>query len=176
MYKGPHRKFNRRRRGKLSEFGLQLTEKQKLRKLYSIREKTLKTYYSRASEKRLDVGMFLIKELEGRLDNALYRLGWAQTRTQGSQMVNHGHILVNKRRVTIPSYQVKKNDEIEVKENKKKMHLFRNLDAKLAKQTVPPWLSFISNDKMKAKIIGEIAKTDFNEPINLSLVLEFYSR
>ncbi len=176
MYKGPKRKFNRRRRAKTSEYGSQLVEKQKLRKLYSIREKTLKTYYSRASERPVDVDISLIKELERRLDNVVYRLGWAQTRAQAAQIVNHGHLLVNKKRITIPSYQVRKNDEVEVKESKKKLHLFKNLDPKLGKQSLPPWLGFSAQDKLKAKIAGEVSRGDFNEPINLSLVLEFYSR
>jgi len=176
MYKGPKRKFNKQMQKKPSEYALQLIEKQKLRKAYSLREKPLKRYFITAKKQRLDIESFLSKELERRLDNVLYRLGWAQTRPQAAQLVNHGHIVVNKKRVTIPSYQVKNTDVIEVKENKKKAHIFQSSAAKLSKHNPPAWLVFASADKLKAEVKGEPTKEDFTEPINLSLILEFYSR
>ncbi|MBI3274329.1 MAG: 30S ribosomal protein S4 [Candidatus Colwellbacteria bacterium] len=176
MYKGPKRKFKKQMQKKPSEYALQLIEKQKLRKAYSLREKPLKRYFITAKKQRVDIEGFLSKELERRLDNVLYRLGWALTRPQAAQLVNHGHIVVNQKRVTVPSYQVKNSDIIEVKENKKKIHIFQSSGVKLAKHTLPAWLAFISADKLKAQVKGEPAKEDFNEPINLSLILEFYSR
>lgn len=176
MYKGPKRKFKKQTQKKPSEYALQLVEKQKLRKAYSLREKPLKRYFITAKKQRLDIEGFLSKELERRLDNVLYRLGWAETRPQAAQLVNHGHIVVNKRRVTVPSYQVKSADVIEVKENKRKARIFQNSSAKLAKHNPPAWLAFVSPDKLKAEVKGEPKKEDFTEPINLSLILEFYSR
>jgi len=176
MYKGPKRKFKRQQQKKPSKYAIQLIEKQKLRKAYALREKPLKRYFLTAKRQRVDIETFLLKELERRLDNALYRLGWAQTRPQAAQLVNHGHIMVNGSRITIPSYQVKKGDEIEIKESKKNIHLFRSSGAKLAKHTPPSWLSFNAGDKLKAEVTGEPTRGDFTEPINIALVLEFYSR
>lgn len=176
MYKGPKRKFKRQQQKKPSKYALQLLEKQKLRKAYALREKPLKRYFATAKRQRVDIESFLIKELERRLDNVLYRLGWAETRPQAGQMINHGHVIVNKNRVTIPSFQVKKGDEIEIRENKKHIHLFRSSSAKLAKHTPPRWFAFTAPDKLRAEIKGEPSREDFTEPINLALVLEFYSR
>ena len=176
MYKGPHRKFKKQGQKKPSEYSLQLTEKQKLRKAYNLREKPLKRYFIAAKKRRVDIESSLSRQLERRLDNALYRLGWAQTRSQAAQMVNHGHILVNKRRTTIPSYQVNKDDLIEVKESKKHTHLFLNSAAKLAKHNPPAWLAFTTPDRLSAQVKDAPTRENFTEPVNLSLILEFYSR
>lgn len=181
MYKGPTRKFKTKkirvkRQKKVSQYGLQLLEKQKLRKAYSLREKTLKNYFRAASKKRLDVELDLIQLLEKRLDNSIYRLGWSITRPQAAQLVNHAHIMVNGKNVKIPSYQVSKGDIIEIKASKKDAHPFRNLAVKLEKYTPPARLRFINKEKTKAEVSGEPSREDFTEPINSALVLQFYSR
>lgn len=180
MYKGPTRKFKvrktSRRRQKLTEFGHQLLEKQKLRKAYSLREKTLKNYFNAAAKKKVNVDTVFVQLLERRLDNAVYRLGWAQTRPQASQMVSHGLIVVNGRTVKISSYQTHVGDVIEVKSTKKDLYPFRNLAAKLEKFQPADWLSFATKDKAKAKVVTLPRAAHFNEPVNLSAILQFYSR
>lgn len=180
MYKGPTRKFKvrktSRRRQKLSEFGRQLLEKQKLRKAYSLREKTLKNYFNAAAKRKVDVDNTFVQLLERRLDNAVYRLGWAQTRPQASQMVAHGLIMVNKRTVKISSYQVQKGDAIEIKEQKKDLHPFKNIAAKLEKYQPADWLTYTHKDKTKAQVVTLPNAAHFNEPVNLSAILQFYSR
>lgn len=181
MYKGPERKFKTKkiktkRVMKLSEYGQQLVEKQKLRHAYSVRERTLKNYFLNASRKKVNVDLSLIQLLEKRLDNTIYRLGWAVTRPQAAQMVSHGHIQVNGKTVKIPSYQLSQNQIIEIKSTKKDIHPFRDFALRLEKYTPPEWLKFISKDKTKAQITGEVTHQNFTEPLNLSLVLQFYSR
>lgn len=181
MYKGPTRKFKARgirkkRQKKQTEYGEQLLEKQKLRKVYGIREKTLKNYFTKASKKKIEIDLALIQFLERRLDNVLYRLGWGQTRPQTGQLINHAHILVNEKTVKIPSYQVGKGDIIEIKSTKKELYPYKNLSAKIEKHTPPVWLLYKTKDKMKAEVMGEPAREDFGEPINLSSILQFYSR
>ena len=180
MYKGPTRKFKKRRikrrQQKQTEYGQQLLEKQKLRKAYSLREKTLKNYFKKASRKKVEVDVKLIQYLERRLDNVVYRLGWSSSRPQGAQFVSHGHIMIGGKTVTIPSYQVSNDEQIEIKLRKKELYPFRDLPVKLDKFEPPRWLAFTSKDKMKTKVLGLPLRENFTEPINLSLVLQFYSR
>jgi len=180
MYKGPKRKFKvrktMRRPKKLSEFGHQLLEKQKLRKAYNLRERVLKNYFLAASKKKINIDNNFVQFLEQRLDNVIYRLGWAQTRPQAAQMVNHGLITVNKRTLNISSYQVKKGDVIEVKETKRDRQLFTVLTAKLEKFQPASWLEFTAKDKMKAQVISAPELSHFSEPVNISAILQFYSR
>jgi len=180
MYKGPQRKFKPRktvrRQRKISEYGAQLLEKQKLRKAYSLREKTLKNYVKDASRKKVNLDVTFVQFLERRLDNVVYRLGWAQSRPQAAQFVSHGLIVVNDTRVKIPSYRVRQNDVVEIKSTKKDLHPFRNIAAKLEKYQPADWLNFLTKDKTKAQITALPAISHFTEPINISAILQFYSR
>lgn len=181
MYKGPTRKFKTRgvrkkRQKKQTEYGEQLLEKQKLRKVYNIREKTLKNYFIKASKKKTDIDLALIQFLESRLDNVLYRLGWGITRPQTAQLINHAHILVNGKTMKIPSYQVGKSDIIEIKPTKKELYPYVNLSTKIEKRAAPAWLLYATKDKMKVEVIAQPSRQDFTEPINLSSILQFYSR
>lgn len=179
MYKGPQRKFKprkTRRQKRQSEYSVQLLEKQKMRKAYGLREKALKNYFNKASRSRVNIDHALEALLEKRLDNVVYRLGWSETRAQAAQFINHGHIVVNNRKVTIPSFEVGKDDTIEVKTNKKDKGPFKHLSAKLEKYKTPGWLSYATKDKTKAKVNEEPRHEYFTEPINIALVLQFYSR
>ncbi|MBI3335839.1 MAG: 30S ribosomal protein S4 [Candidatus Portnoybacteria bacterium] len=180
MYKGPTRKFKRkgikRRQTRLTEYGQQLLEKQKLKKYYNLREKTLKNYFKQASRKKVDVDMRLTQLLERRLDNVVYRLGWALTRPQAGQLVSHGHVLAGSKTVKISSYQVREGETIEIKSSKKDRHLFRDLPIKLEKYEPPSWLRFTAKDRMTAEAKSLPVKEHFTEPVDLSLVLQFYSR
>lgn len=177
MYKGPNRKFKRKStsRSRPSQFGLQLLEKQKLRAIYGIREQSLKNYYRRAMRLNENVENELLKLLERRLDNVVYRAGLAQTRFQARQIVNHGHILVNGRRVNIPSYQVRKGDTIAIREQSRSKGVFENLADRLAKHQPQAWLS-PDTGKGGVKVLGEPQREFIMEPVDPALVIEFYSR
>lgn len=154
-----------RRRSKLSEYGKQLREKQKARFAYGLREKQFQNYFTRASRTGEATGEVLLQMLERRLDNVVYRLNLAASRAQSRQWVNHGHVLVNGEKVTIPSYLVNVNDEITVS---KQVTHDRQVPA-------PEWLSY--NEK---KSVGKVerlpAREDIDLEVNEQLIVEFYSR
>ena len=179
----PPGKRGKRRMTSLSEYGGELREKQQLRHWYCLSEKQFKNYvkkvlreahYKGKSEK-VDAAQLLIETLEKRLDNVVYRLGLASSRIQARQLVSHGHFLVNGKPVNIPSYQVKKEDKIEVRPTSKTKGMFRDLEIKLKKYQMPSWL------KLDIKHLqGEVAGTpDLEEaapPAEISSIFEFYSR
>lgn len=181
MYKGPQRKFKRRslkqrRQSKsLSEYGLQLQEKQKLRKLYGIREKKLKRYFKESSQKGGNFLSEFVKLLEARLDNVVFRLGFAVTRAQARQLVNHGHILVNQKKVSIPSFQVKTGDVISISPRSQDLPLFKHLKTSLKSHKVPSWLK-LNLDALEGKVVTNPCFEDFQEPVDIPLVVEYYSR
>lgn len=177
MYKGPNRKFKRKSmsRKRPSQFGLQLLEKQKLRAIYGIREQSLKNYYRRAMRLNENVEHELLKLLELRLDNVVYRAGFAQTRFQARQIVNHGHIVVNGRRVNIPSYQARKGDIVGIREKSRPKGVFEKLSDRLAKHQQQAWLS-LDAAKATVKVLAEPQREFIMEPVDPSLVIEFYSR
>jgi small subunit ribosomal protein S4 len=165
----------KKRRMAPSEYGRQLLEKQAVRRAYGVSEKQFKNYVVKAMQKRGDKRELLLRALEKRLDNVIFRLGWAKSRIAARQIVAHGHILVNGRRMDIPSYEVKIGDSIEIKEKSRSAGLFRGLEENLKKQTIPAWLS-LSADKTKAKIVSDVVIADEKEIQNLGMVIEFYSR
>ena len=172
---GPAKK---RKGGAPSDYKKSLTEKQTLKKWYGLSEKQFKAYVEEALAKMgkvENVSAELIKELEKRLDNVVFRLGFAQSRPGARQMVNHGHFVVNNKPVNIPSYQVKKGDIITVKESKRKKPLFTEMPNKLKGKEAPVWLT-LNKDKMEGKIIGEPDLLTVNPPAEISLIFEFYSR
>lgn len=162
-------------RKRFSEYGRQLSEKQKIRYTYGISEKQFKRYFKEAIIQKDDKKDFLAKKLEGRLDNVIFRLGWAKSRNLARQLVNHGHILVNGRKVDIPSYQTKKDDLIKIKERSKKLIIFKDLKISLKKHEVPSWLS-LDREKIEG-IIKDVPKLDDLGKIGeLNMVIEYYSR
>ncbi len=168
-------KTRQRRRGTTSDYKKQLIEKQKLRFTYGISEKQLRKYVAGAVSKSHQPIVLLMARLESRLDNVAYRLGLAKTRQMSRQMASHGHLLVNGRRLNIPSYEVKTGDIISVREGSRESVLFAGLSEQNEGGVVPAWLSFdikkLSGEK-KAEPTYEPTETLFD----LELVLEYYSR
>jgi small subunit ribosomal protein S4 len=160
------------RRRKLSDYGVQLKEKQKVKYMYGVLEKQLHRLYSQASKDPLATGAALISFLERRLDNALYRLDWAPTRAAARQMVGHGHVLVNGRKMNVPSYSVKVNDVISLKDKATKIPAVAELLEEEIKD-IPEWLE---KKATVAKIKRLPERDDVTEAIDEQLIVEFYSR
>jgi len=172
---GAQGKNVRRGRGGLSEFGRQLLQKQRIKKIYGILERQLRKYFDEAQEQKGDTRENLIKKLETRLDNVVFRLGWMKSRSSARQLVNHGHILVNNHSVNIPSYQIKKGDTISFKEKTLKSKITENLLAGLKKYQAPSWLAQDA-EKLEAKVLGLPEGEDLGDLGSLGLIVEFYSR
>ena len=161
-----------------SDYGLQLAEKQKAKKQYNLLEKQFKLTFSKAQKQTGDAGENLLKLLETRLDNVVYRLGLASSRIQARQFVGHGHIRVNDKKVNIPSYQVKQGDVVRVKSSSKKDKHFKELLEKLTKtkNTVAPgWFDFNSKE-LSGKILHQPSLKDINTNINTQMIIEHYSK
>ncbi|MCR4306777.1 MAG: 30S ribosomal protein S4 [Candidatus Yonathbacteria bacterium] len=166
----------RKHRSQLTEYGRQLREKQKVRNMYGLREEQFSRYVKEAtSHAGTNPAEMLYERLESRLDNVIFRLGIAASRPLARQMVSHGHITVNGRRVTIPSYRLKTGDALGVRDNSKQSKLFIDLGSKLAKQTYPTWLSF-SPDVLKGEMKGAPKMEKSDTMFDLASVVEFYSR
>jgi small subunit ribosomal protein S4 len=163
-----------RRPKALSEYGAQLIEKQKVRFSYGITERQLSNYVKKASlVKGAGAGEKFYESLESRLDNVVYRMGLAPSRRGSRQMVSHGHFIVNNHKVTIPSYEVKINDIIKIREGSKIKKIFDNLVERLKEYNSPTWLSF-DPIKMEGKILAKPKNAETF--LDLNAVLEFYSR
>jgi len=160
-------------RKKLSNFALQLREKQKAKKIYGLLEKQFRIIYNRADRKVGITGENLITLLEMRLDNVVYKLGFSNSRKEARQLVSHGHFLVNGKKVNIPSYVVKIDDIIELVDKSKSSEKFKVLVEN--RKIIPQWIS-IEEDKYKGKIVSLPSKDDLNVPFNETLIVEFYSK
>jgi len=174
----PGNKRKRRRGGTGSEYAKEMSEKQKLKNWYHLRERQFGKYVGEILAKRSrkeDAGLMLIKKLESRLDNVVFRLGFALSRKQARQLVNHGHFLVNNKKINIPSYQTKKGDVITVSPAAKNRNYFKNIQPILKKQTRPSWLKF-DIDKMEAEIIGQPSLIEAAPPVEILTIFEFYSK
>ena len=172
---GPQRK---RRGGAPSEYKKSLEEKQTLKKFYGLSEKQFKRYVQESLAKMGkvdDVSAELIRRLEKRLDNVIFRLGFAKTRAMSRQIVSHGFILINGKPVNIPSYEVKKGDIVSVKENKKAKAVFKELVNELKTKEIPAWLN-LNKSKLESETIGEPNLDEVKPPAEISLIFEFYSR
>lgn len=158
----------------LSEYGAQLIEKQKIRFSYGITERQLSNYVKKASQiKGAGTAIKFYEDLESRLDNVIYRMGLAPSRRGSRQMVSHGHFIVNDKRVTIPSYEVKSGDIIKIREGSKNKKIFDNMAEKLKDYTAPTWLTYDAS-KMEGRILSKPKNTETF--LDLNAVLEFYSR
>jgi len=160
-------------RKKPSEYAIQLREKQKVKRAYGLLEKQFRKYYDTANNMKGIVGENMLSLLERRLDNVVYRMGIGASRAEARQIVNHGHITVNGKRVNIPSYQIKVNDVIEIKENKKDLAMFKEL--KDVKVVMPKWLEFDAN-KLSGKINALPQRDDIDLSIQEHLIVELYSK
>jgi len=162
-------------RRKTTEYGLGLLEKQKLRYYYGLLERQFRGVYERALRRRGVTGEQMLQILETRLDNIVYHLGFANSRSAARQLVNHGHVKVNGRKVSIPSYAVKVNDTVEVRDNPKSRQMAtKNLESATSR-AVPDWLS-LNKDAFKGTVMRIPTQQEINPIANVQAVVEFYSR
>ena len=162
-------------RAKFSEYGVQLREKQKVKRMYGLLERQFELYYARAAAKKGKTGENLLQALELRLDNVVFRGGFADTRTEARQMVRHGHFSVNGRHVNIPSFGLKPGDIIEVREKSRKIVRVTEALEAVDRRGVPPWLE-VDKKSFKANIKTHPAREDLTMPINEQLIVELYSK
>jgi small subunit ribosomal protein S4 len=156
-------------------YGLQLREKQKAKRIYFTLETQFRAYYQKASNKTGVTGELLLQQLETRLDNVAYRLGFALSRRQARQLVRHGHISVNGRKVNIPSFQCKVGDEIAIRENSKALVILEEAKNFASGQRAVTWLD-INRDNLSGKVIALPKREDVNLPVNEQLIVELYSK
>lgn len=172
---GPAKK---RKGGSSSYYKKSLQEKQALKKWYGLSEKQFKAYVVKALNKMgkvENVSSELIKEIEKRLDNVIFRFGFTNSRPSARQMVSHGYFMINGKPVNIPSFIVKKGDIISIKDSKKKKKIFTDINEKIKKVELPVWLN-LNKSTIEGKIIGEPDFNEVNPPAEISLIFEFYSR
>jgi small subunit ribosomal protein S4 len=172
---GEHGRDAQFRRRRESEYHRQLREKQKTRRIYGVSERQFRRYFRSALQKRGLTGEILLQMLERRLDNVIYRLGYADSRSQARQLVTHGHFNVNHRRTDIPSMLVKPGDQIEVREGSRKRVYFKDLGAVAETRTVPAWLDR-DLSKLSGKVVQDPDRRDIDATINDQLIIEYYSR
>lgn len=158
-----------------TQYGTQLREKQKAKRIYRILEKQFRNYFDKALHQKGDTGEIMQQLLETRLDNVIYRVGLASSRTLARQMVSHNMFLVNGKKVNIPSYQLKAKDEISIKPTKAESKLFKELDKKMEKYQAPSWLYFDLKNRT-AKMINKPSGKDLEQNFNPRLIVEFYSK
>jgi len=163
------------RRAKKSEYAMQMTEKQKVKFVYGILEKQFRGYYEKASRADGNTGEILLSLIERRLDNVVYRLGFAATRREARQLVNHGHFTVNGKRVNIPSYMVRVGEEIAVCEKSASNNRFKKMKEDNAFVAAPKWLDRDTNN-LKGKVIALPARDDIDFEIAEHLIVELYSK
>ena len=162
-------------RKKQSEYGMQLNEKQKVKFIYGVLEKQFRLYYERAEKMPGITGENLLAILEQRLDNVVFRLGFAMTRREARQLVNHGHVTVNGRKVNIPSFQVKPGMVISLTEKGKSMQKIKENIEDNAFRAAPKWIEYDKNN-LTAKIVAVPAREDIDMPIEERLIVELYSK
>jgi small subunit ribosomal protein S4 len=163
------------RKAKIVGYGLQLHEKQKAKRMYFTLEGQFREYYEKANRATGVTGELLIQQLERRLDNVAYRLGFAISRRQARQVVRHGHVTVNGRKVNIPSYQVNAGDEIAIRESAKKLLIIEQGAQYAAQNPVPTWLE-MNFDTLTGRVLSLPKRKDINLPINEQLIVELYSK
>ncbi|MDP9269141.1 MAG: 30S ribosomal protein S4 [Acidobacteriota bacterium] len=163
------------RKAKIVGYGLQLREKQKTKRMYFTLEKQFRNYFEKAARTRGVTGEMLLQQLERRLDNVVYRMGFAVARRQARQLVRHGHIEVNGRKVDIPSYQVSAGDTVAVRERSRKLILVEQAKELTSHQSVPTWIS-ADRDNYTGKILSLPKREEINMPVNEQLIVELYSK
>ncbi len=162
-------------RRKQSEYGLQLTEKQKVKFIYGVLEKQFRAYYEKAERKQGVTGEVLLQELERRLDNVVFRMGFANTRREARQLVNHGHFTVNGKCVNIPSYQIRLGDVVAVSEKSRTTTKFKSLIEEQGKKPMPKWIDKAA-ESFEGKIIAMPARDDIDYEVAEHLIVELYSK
>ena len=163
------------RRRKVSDYGIQLRAKQRARRLYGVLETQFRHYFERAERSQGVTGTVLLQHLERRLDNVVYRLGFAASRREARQLVSHRHFAVNGRTVNIPSYQVRAGDVVSVREGSRKLGPIENAQALIQGRPVPEWLT-VDSEKLAGKVERYPERTEMDAFIDEQLIVEFYSR
>ena len=163
------------RNKKLSEYGLQLREKQKAKRYYGVQESQFEGYFEMANKRAGMTGENLLAILESRLDNVIYRLGFAMSRAEARQLVRHGHFTVNGAKVNIPSYLVKVGDVVELKDKSRSLDKFKGSLEANASRPVPKWLDFDQNNRV-GKVVAIPAREDIDLPVQEHLIVELYSK
>lgn len=162
-------------RGKLSDYGLQLREKQKVKRIYGVMERQFKNYFEKATKMKGVTGENLLKLLERRLDNVVYRMGFAVNRRQARQLVRHGFFMVNGKKVDIPSYLVKPGDTIEIISAGKELELIKENLVLAEQRGFPSWLE-VNVEEMKGKFVRLPERDEIQLPVQEQLIVEFYSK
>ncbi len=163
------------RKAKIVGYGLQLREKQKAKRIYFTLEKQFRNYFEKAAKAKGVTGEQLLQQLERRLDNVVYRLGFGISRRQARQLVRHGHIAVNGRKVNIPSFQVSVNDEIAVRENSRKLVVIEGAQEFTSHQPAVAWLQ-VDRENFKGTVSALPKRENINLPVNEQLIVELYSK
>ena len=178
IYLGINKKSNRelkRANKKVSEYGLQLREKQKAKFIYGVLEKPFRNYYKKADKMKGMTGTNLMVILESRLDNVVFRLGFARTRKEARQIVGHKHILVNGKQVNIPSFSVKAGDVIEIREKSKGSQRYKDILDAAGDRMVPAWLE-ANQENLKGTVKELPSREEIDVPVNEMLIVELYSK
>jgi small subunit ribosomal protein S4 len=163
------------RKAKIVGYGLQLREKQKAKRIYFTQEGQFRNYFEKASRAQGVTGELLLQQLERRLDNIVYRLGFGISRRQARQLVRHGHVHVDGRKVNIPSYQVSVGEEISIRESSNKMPILEQAKEFASHQNAPTWLQ-IDRDNYKGRIVSLPKRDEIQQPVNEQLIVELYSK
>ena len=178
IYLGINKKSNRqlkRANRKMSEYGLQLREKQKAKFIYGVLEKPFRNYYAKAKQMEGMTGENLMRILESRLDNVIFRMGLARTRKEARQIVDHKHVLVNGKQVNIPSYLVKAGDVIEIKEKNKGLQRMKDIVEVTGGRLVPDWLD-VDAEKLQGTVKELPSREQIDVPVDEMLIVELYSK
>ena len=163
------------RKAKIVGYGLQLREKQKAKRIYFTQEGQFRNYFEKASRAQGVTGELLLQQLERRLDNIVYRLGFGVSRRQARQLVRHGHVHVDGRKVNIPSYQVSVGEEISIRESSNKLPILEQAKEFASHQNAPTWLD-IDRDNFKGRIVSLPKRDEIQQPVNEQLIVELYSK
>ena len=178
IYLGINKKSNRqlkRSNRKMSEYGLQLREKQKAKFIYGVLEKPFRNYYAKAKQMEGMTGENLMRLLESRLDNVMFRMGFARTRKEARQIVDHKHVLVNGKQVNIPSYLIKAGDTIEIKENKKGSQRYKEILEATGGNMIPDWLE-VDSENLRGTVKELPSREAIDVPVDEMLIVELYSK
>lgn len=172
---GQHGREGQFRRGRASDYLLQLREKQKARRIYGVMERQFSVYFNKAERRAGLTGSNLLILLESRLDNVIYRLGMATSRAQARQLVAHGHVMLNGRKTNIPSALVSANDVVSIRPESRRTTYFKELRQNIDDRQVPRWLSLDTND-LSGKVLSLPVRDDIDVSLNEQLIVEYYSR
>ena len=163
------------RKAKVVGYGLQLREKQKTKRIFFTQERQFRNYFEEAARSKAVTGEMLLQQLERRLDNVIYRMGFAVSRRQARQLVRHGHVQVNGRKVDIPSYEVNVGDEVAVRERSRQLPVLASAREFTSHQATPNWME-VDRDNLKGRVTAVPKREDISLPINEQLIVELYSK